>query len=64
MPVIISEKNIFASSLRILLILLKNFISHKASHLQLTLIISSLETDMRSTAYFKYLLFILVLLMN
>lgn len=33
---IISEKNIFASSLKILLILLKNFISYKTSHLQLT----------------------------
>lgn len=35
-PVIISDKNIFASSLKILLILFKNFISHKTSHLQLT----------------------------
>lgn len=68
-PVIISDKTIFASSLKMLLILLKNFISHKTSQ-QLTsqynllLNISSLETDMRSTVYFKYLLFILVLLMN
>lgn len=62
-PVIIFEKKRISSSLKIL-ILFKNYISHKTSRFQLTLITQSLETDMRSTAYLKYLLFILVLLMK
>lgn len=36
MELLISKQNIFASSLKIILILLKNCISYKTSHLQLT----------------------------
>lgn len=57
----IFKQNIIASSLKITLIYLRTVFHTRLYICNLLLIVSSLQTDMRITAYFKFLLLILVM---